>query len=154
MTESTPATRAVRAGLTSDQEFRAVVPPVHLSSTYAFEGLGEPGRYDYSRSGNPTRSILADALAELEGGSGAVITASGMGAVTTVLHALLRPGGRVVAPFDCYGGTWRLLDALARRGWSISATRTRPGRRWRHPPTWCGWRRRPTRCCGSPTSRR
>ena len=116
MTESTPATRAVRAGLTSDHEFRAVVPPVHLSSTYAFHGLGEPGGYDYSRSGNPTRSILAEALADLEGGSGAVITASGMGAVTTVVHALLPAGGRVVAPFDCYGGTWRLLDALARRG--------------------------------------
>ena len=115
MTESTPPTRAVRAGLTSDPEFRAVVPPLHLSATYAFRGFAEPGPYDYGRSGNPTRSILADALADLEGGVGAVITASGMGAVTTALHALVKPGGRVVAPFDCYGGTWRLLDALARR---------------------------------------
>ena len=115
MTESTPPTRAVRAGLTSDPQFRAVVPPLHLSATYAFGGFGEPGPYDYSRSGNPTRSILADALADLEGGVGAVVTACGMGAVTTAVHALVKPGGRVVAPFDCYGGTWRLLDALARR---------------------------------------
>lgn len=116
MTESTPATRAVRAGLNTDPAFRAVVPPIHLSSTYSFAGFGEPGPYDYSRSGNPTRSLLADALADLEGGAGAVVTASGMGAITTVLHALVPAGGRLVAPFDCYGGSWRLFDALARRG--------------------------------------
>ena len=116
MTESTPATRAVRAGLNTDPAFRAVVPPIHLSATYSFVGFGEPGPYDYSRSGNPTRQILADALAELEGGAGAVVTASGMGAITTVLTALLPAGGRLVAPFDCYGGSWRLFDALARRG--------------------------------------
>lgn len=116
MSESTPATRAVRAGLNTDQAFGAVVPPLHLSSTYAFAGLGSPGAYDYSRSGNPTRTILADALADLEGGAGAVITSSGMAAVTTVLHALVPVGGRVVVPFDCYGGSWRLFDALARKG--------------------------------------
>jgi len=116
MTEPTPTTRAVRAGVNTDSAFRAVVPPINLSATYSFARLGEPGEFDYSRSGNPTRALLADALSDLEGGAGAVVTASGMGAVTTALHALLPPGGRLVAPFDCYGGSWRLFDALARRG--------------------------------------
>ena len=83
---------------------------------HAFAALGSPGPYDYSRSGNPTRTILADALADLEGGAGAVVTTSGMSAVTTALHALVPMGGRVVVPFDCYGGSWRLFDALARKG--------------------------------------
>ena len=116
MSESTPATRAVRAGLNTDRAFGAVVPPLHLTSTYAFAGLGSPGEYDYSRSGNPTRTILADALADLEGGAGAVVTSSGMAAVATVLQALVPVGGRLVAPFDCYGGSWRLFDGLAGRG--------------------------------------
>ncbi len=116
MNDTTPATRAVRAGLNTDPAFGAVVPPLHLSSTYAFGGLGSPGQYDYSRSGNPTRTILADALADLEGGAGAVVTSSGMAAVTAVLHALVPGGGRLIVPFDCYGGSWRLFDGLARRG--------------------------------------
>ena len=58
------------------------MPPIHLSSTFAFEGFDKPRKYDYTRSGNPTRSQLADALAELEGGAGAVVTSTGMSAVT------------------------------------------------------------------------
>ena len=108
-------TRAVRAGLESDDVTGAVVPPIHLSSTYAFRGYGEKRAYDYSRSGNPTRDLLGAALADLEGGAGAVITATGMAAVTLCLQIL--PGrARVVAPHDCYGGTYRLFDALHRRG--------------------------------------
>ncbi|TAK54862.1 MAG: cystathionine gamma-synthase, partial [Gammaproteobacteria bacterium] len=68
-----------------------------------------------SRSGNPTRDLLGDALADLEGGAGGVITATGMAAVTLSL-ALVRPGELIVAPHDCYGGTWRLLAAYARTG--------------------------------------
>ena len=68
------ATRAVRASIESDTQHGAVVPPLHLSSNYAFESLGEPRQYDYTRSGNPTRDALANALAELEGGAGAVVT--------------------------------------------------------------------------------
>jgi len=109
------ATVAVRAGIESDRQFGAVVPPICLSSTFSFADLGEPRRHDYSRSGNPTRDLLADALAELEGGCGATITATGMGAITTVLQ-LLKPGDRLVAPLDCYGGTFRLFDALAAKG--------------------------------------
>ncbi len=107
-------TRAVRAGLESCDVTGAVVPPLHLSSTYAFRGFGDKRKYDYSRSGNPTRDLLADALADLEGGAGAVITGSGMGAITLVGH-LLPVGARVIAPHDCYGGTFRLFTAWRKR---------------------------------------
>jgi cystathionine gamma-synthase len=110
-----PITRAVRAGLESDDATGAVVPPIHLSATYAFRGYADKRAYDYSRSGNPTRDLLSAALADLEGGAGAVVTASGMGAVTLCLQLLpARP--RVLAPHDCYGGSYRLFDALHRRG--------------------------------------
>jgi cystathionine gamma-synthase len=114
-TSLTPDTRAVRAGLENCDVTGAVVPPLHLSSTYAFRGFGDKRKYDYGRSGNPTRDLLAEALADLEGGVGAVITASGMGAITLVGH-LLPVGARVVAPHDCYGGTFRLFTAWQKRG--------------------------------------
>ncbi len=115
MSHAQLATLAVRAGIESDRQFGAVVPPICLSSTFSFAGLGQPRQHDYSRSGNPTRDLLAQALAELEGGRGATVTATGMGAITTVLQ-LLEPGDRLVAPLDCYGGTFRLFEALAGRG--------------------------------------
>jgi cystathionine gamma-synthase len=116
MSESqSPATRAVRAALESDTQHGAVVPPIHLTSTYAFTGFGEKRCYDYTRSGNPTRDALAEAVAELEGGVGAVVTASGMAAVSLVAH-LLKTDDLLVAPHDCYGGTYRLFAALARSG--------------------------------------
>ncbi|HTQ36818.1 MAG TPA: cystathionine gamma-synthase [Steroidobacteraceae bacterium] len=107
-------TRSVRAGLESDDVTGAVVPPIHLSSTYAFRGYGEKRAYDYSRSGNPTRDLLGNALADLEGGAGGVITGTGMGAITLVGH-LLPQGARIVAPHDCYGGTFRLFTAWNKR---------------------------------------
>ena len=110
-----PTTRAVRAALESDTQYSAVVPPIHLSSTYAFKAFGEKGAYDYSRSGNPTRDALAEALASLEGAAGGVVTASGMAAVTTVCQ-LLKADDLLIAPHDCYGGTYRLFCALAKRG--------------------------------------
>jgi cystathionine gamma-synthase len=116
MTEQSPQTRAVRAGINTDAAHGAVVPPIYLSTTYAFEAFNSPGQYDYSRAGNPTRTALADAVADLEGGAGGVITASGMAAVTVPVLALLPPGGTLLAPFDCYGGSWRLFDALERTG--------------------------------------
>ena len=109
------ATSAVRASIESDTQYGAVVPPLHLSSNYTFTGLGEPRKYDYTRSGNPTRDALADALAELEGGAGAVVTASGMGALT-LLTQFLKPGDTIVAPHDCYGGTYRLFDQQSQKG--------------------------------------
>jgi hypothetical protein len=83
---------------------------------FSFAGFGEKRQYDYTRSGNPTRDLLGEALAELEGGAGGVVTATGMGAITLVLNALLQPGDRLVVPHDCYGGSWRLFNALAKKG--------------------------------------
>ena len=111
----TAVTRTVRAGLVSDTVTGAVVPPVHLSTTYAFHGYGEKRTYDYSRTANPTRDLLGAALADLEGGEGAVITGSGMGAITLVGH-LFRVGARIVAPHDCYGGSHRLFCEWQKRG--------------------------------------
>jgi cystathionine gamma-synthase len=108
-------TRTVRAALETDTQHGAVVPPIHLTSTFAFGGYGEKREYDYSRSGNPTRDALGRALAELEGGAGAVVTASGMGAVSLVTQ-LFQPAQRAVVPHDCYGGTYRLFNALHLRG--------------------------------------
>lgn len=110
-----PATRAVRAGIATDLHHGAVVPPIHLSSTFAFEGFGKKRLYDYTRTGNPTREYLANALAELEDGEGAVVTSTGMSAVTLVLQ-LVRPGDLILAAHDCYGGTHRILRSLAARG--------------------------------------
>ena len=109
------ATIAVRASIESDTQHGAVVPPLYLSSNFAFAGFGEKRDYDYTRSGNPTRDALADALTELEGGAGAVITSSGMAALTLVCQ-LLEPGDTLVAPHDCYGGTYRLFDSLSAKG--------------------------------------
>ncbi|MBM4016107.1 MAG: cystathionine gamma-synthase [Planctomycetes bacterium] len=109
------ATVAARHGLATDTQHGAVVPPLHLSSNFTFTGLGGRRRHDYTRSGNPTRDLLAEAIAELEGGASAVVTATGMAAITLVLQ-LVPKGGRVVAPHDGYGGTWRLLQAFARKG--------------------------------------
>jgi len=110
-----PGTRAVRAGLCSDLQHGAVMPPIHLSANFSFAGHGQKRQYDYTRSGNPTRDALAAAIADLEGGVGGVVTSSGMAAVTLVLQ-LLRPGDLVVAAHDCYGGTHRVLRHLADRG--------------------------------------
>ncbi len=115
MTAFLPATRAVRASIDRDTAFGAVVPPLVLSTNFSFAGFGEKRAYDYTRSGNPTRDQLGEALAQLEGGAGAVVTASGMAAITLVLN-LLKPGERLVVPHDCYGGSWRLFDALAKKG--------------------------------------
>jgi cystathionine gamma-synthase len=100
--EASRATRAVRTAIESDTQHGAVVPPLHLSSNYAFAGFGEKREYDYTRSGNPTRDALGEALTTLEGGAGAVVTASGMAALN-VLVQLLQPGDLLVVPHDCYG---------------------------------------------------
>ena len=113
--EASRTTRAVRTAIESDTQHGAVVPPLHLSSNYAFAGFGQKREYDYTRSGNPTRDALGEALTTLEGGAGAVVTASGMAALN-VLVQLLEPGDLLVVPHDCYGGTYRLYEALGRKG--------------------------------------
>ncbi|ACS87544.1 cystathionine gamma-synthase [Musicola paradisiaca] len=110
------ATIAVRSGLNNDEQFGCVVPPIHLSSTYNFTGFNQPRTHDYSRRGNPTRDVVQRALAELEGGAGAVLTNTGMSAILLVCTVFLRPGDLLVAPHDCYGGSYRLFDSLSRRG--------------------------------------
>jgi len=109
-------TAAVRAGIDRDTAHGAVTPPIVLSSNFSFDGFGNKRQYDYTRSGNPTRDLLGEALAELEGGAGGVITSTGMGAINLVLNALLQPGDKLVVPHDAYGGSWRLFNALAKKG--------------------------------------
>jgi cystathionine gamma-synthase len=108
-------TRAARASVATDKEHASLMPPVYLSSTFAFSGFDKKRGYDYTRSGNPTRDALGAALAELEGGADAVVTSSGMAAIDLVCHVLGRDD-LLLAPHDCYGGTHRLLTALGRKG--------------------------------------
>ena len=110
-----PRTIAARSGVDTDTAHGSVMPPLYLSSNYSFAGFDQKRQYDYSRSGNPTRDVLAETLADLEGGAGCVITATGMAAVDLPL-SLLSPDDLLVAPHDCYGGTHRLLCARARKG--------------------------------------
>ncbi|SQH78391.1 cystathionine gamma-synthase, PLP-dependent [Shewanella benthica] len=115
MTERKLATIAVRQGIESDSQYGAVVPPIYLSTNYSFDGHKNPRDYDYSRSGNPTRSILGDAIAALEKGATGVVTCTGMAAITLVT-SLLGPDDLLVVPHDCYGGSYRLFTHLAKKG--------------------------------------
>lgn len=107
-------TIASRTGVDTDAAHGAVMPPIFLSANYSFADFNEKRAYDYSRSANPTRSLLAEAIAKLEQGAGAVITSSGMSAVDLVLNQI-PAGGLVLATHDCYGGSWRLFEARARK---------------------------------------
>ena len=107
-------TIAVASGIAADAAFGAVTPPIYLSSTFTFAGFGQGRAYDYTRTANPSRDMLADTLAQLEGGAGAVVASSGMAAVDLIL-AQLKHDELVVAPHDCYGGTYRLLSARRNR---------------------------------------
>ncbi len=106
-----PETRLVHAGVGQDPRTGAVSTPIYQCATFQHPGLGQTTGYDYSRTKNPTRSALEAALAALEAGAGAAAFASGMAALTTVLH-LLRPGDHVVVTEDLYGGTHRLLTQV------------------------------------------
>ncbi len=108
-------TRAVQAGIGTDKGERAIIPPLYLSSTYKMKGLEDFSDYQYSRTRNPTRDILAEAISDLEGGFGATITSSGMAAITLILH-LLNPDDLLIAPYDCYGRAYRLMAELAAKG--------------------------------------
>ncbi|MDR1711748.1 MAG: PLP-dependent aspartate aminotransferase family protein [Propionibacteriaceae bacterium] len=115
MNQLDPTTRVIRAGI-GQETYGDVVAPLHLSTNFVSAKFGETPVFDYSRSANPTRALLGRAIADLEGGCDAVVTASGMAAITTVLEAFTPAGGTVIAPLDGYGGTWRLLDAQQRKG--------------------------------------
>lgn len=105
----------MQAGIGTDKAEHAVIPPLYLSSTYKMIGLDNFPTYQYSRTRNPTRDILAEAVSGLENGHDACITASGMAAITLVLH-LLAPDDLLIAPYDCYGRAYRLFAALAEKG--------------------------------------
>ncbi|CDH07139.1 cystathionine gamma-synthase, PLP-dependent [Xenorhabdus bovienii str. oregonense] len=110
------ATVAVQSGANIDEQYGCVIPPIYLSSTYNFTGFNEPRAHDYSRRGNPSRDVVQQVLAELEGGAGAVMTSSGMSAIHLLCTVFLQPGDLLVAPHDCYGGSYRLFDSLSKRG--------------------------------------
>lgn len=116
------ATRAIHAGQEPDPATGAVVPPIHQVSTFKQDGVGGlRGGYEYSRSGNPTRAALEEALAAAEGGARGLAFASGLAAEDAVLRATLRPGDHVVIPADAYGGTYRLV-ARVFGPWGIEHT--------------------------------
>ncbi|WP_417490090.1 trans-sulfuration enzyme family protein [Maricaulis sp.] len=110
-----PRTAAIRAGLNTDATWNAVIPPLSLSTAYRREDPAVQPAFDYARTGNPGRSTLATAIAELEHAAGAVVTCSGMAAIDLLLHDLPF-GARVICSHDAYGGTRRLLDARGRGG--------------------------------------
>ena len=111
-------TRAVHAGLTPDPSFRSVIPAIHQTSTYAQSRPGEfVADYDYSRSANPTRTALEQALGELEGGM-AVTFASGLAAEHALITVVCEAGSHIVMPSDLYGGTFRLVDKVLSR-WGL-----------------------------------
>ena len=104
-------TRAIHVGQERDPQTGAVVPPLHVASTFVQPGAGQWAEFDYSRSGNPTRKAFERAIADLEAGCGGLAFASGM-AATTCAMMLLGPGDHVVAGADIYGGTYRLLHKV------------------------------------------
>ncbi|MDK1289110.1 cystathionine gamma-synthase [Pseudoalteromonas umbrosa] len=115
MSQSKKSTIAVRNGIDADKHHGAVVPPLYLSTTYSFADFDKKRDYDYGRSGNPNRDILADTLTQLEGGEKGIITATGMAAVHLVTQ-LLNHDDTLVIPHDCYGGSYRLFTSLEKRG--------------------------------------
>jgi cystathionine gamma-synthase len=114
MRKRDPRTIAAVNGIATDKAYGAVTPPIYLSSNFVFPDFEVHPQFDYTRTANPTRDLLADTLAKLEGGVGAVVTSTGMSAINLILDQVA-PGGRIVAPHDCYGGVYRLLLARQER---------------------------------------
>ena len=113
-------TRAIHDGQPSDPRTGAVTVPVYQTSTYEQDGIGKPRGFEYSRSGNPTRQALEEALASLESGKHGLAFASGVAAETAVLQ-LLKPGDHIVAGDDIYGGTYRLFEKVF-KPWGIQTS--------------------------------
>ena len=108
-------TIAAKAGVGSDKQYGAIIPPLYLTSNFKYGEVGEAQEYEYTRQSNPTRDHLINALAELESGLGGEILSSGMAAITLVAN-ILENKSRVIVPHDCYGGTFRLFSSLAHKG--------------------------------------
>jgi cystathionine gamma-synthase len=116
------STRAIHAGQAPDPTTGAVIPPIHVSSTFAQDGVGGTrGGYEYARTANPTRTALAECLAALEGGRHGFVFGSGMSATDTLLRTALAPGDHLLIPHDAYGGTFRLVDKVYRQ-WGVEHT--------------------------------
>lgn len=116
MTQLKPSTISVRTSIESDTQYHAVVPPIYLSTNYGFPTFGHVPKFDYTRSGNPNRSALEEALSKLELGAGAVVTNCGTSAINLWISAYLSPNDTIIAPHDCYGGSYRLLQSRAKKG--------------------------------------
>ncbi|MCW2599531.1 MAG: cystathionine gamma-synthase [Frankiales bacterium] len=114
-------TLAIHAGQDPDPTTGAVVVPIYQTSTYVQEEVGQHKGYEYSRSGNPTRTALETCLATLEGGATGLAFASGLAAEDTLLRTVLQPGAHVIVPGDAYGGTYRLFARVASR-WGVEHT--------------------------------
>ncbi len=114
-------TLAIHTGIDKDKCYGSVSTPLYQTSVFRFKSPDEPGEYDYSRSGNPTRTALAENLAALEGGAGAVCCATGMGAETLVLLCL-KAGDHMIAPDDLYGGSHRLFTQVMQKNWNLDVT--------------------------------
>ncbi|WP_068677587.1 methionine biosynthesis PLP-dependent protein [Oceanobacillus sp. Castelsardo] len=109
MTDRSMETKLVQLGNRSDKPTGAVNPPIYLSTAYQHQGLGQSTGYDYSRTKNPTRTILEEGIADLENGDSGYACSSGMAAIQLVL-SLFQPGDQLIVPEDIYGGTYRLLQ--------------------------------------------
>src|SRR6187431_2392517 len=117
------ATRAIHAGQEADPATGATIVPIYATSTYTQAGIGQHKGYEYSRSGNPTRTALETCLAALEEGERGLAFASGLAATTGVFAGLLKPGDEVAASADLYGGTFRLLERVF-KPWGLNARYT------------------------------
>ncbi len=114
-TQNNIKTTIVQAGIGEDVAHHSIIPPLYMSSTFEQAGIEDKGTYEYSRTRNPTRDLLAEALAEIEHGVAGCVTSSGMAAITLILH-LLNADDLILAPYDCYGRAYRLLCALSEKG--------------------------------------
>jgi cystathionine beta-lyase/cystathionine gamma-synthase len=117
------STRAIHAGQDPDPTTGATIVPIYATSTYTQEAPGVHKGYEYSRSGNPTRTALETCLAALEAGERGLAFASGLAATNAVLASLLKPGDELVASADLYGGTFRILEKVF-RPWGLNAKYT------------------------------
>ena len=113
-------TKSVHVGVYKDKTYNSVTTPIYPTSTFYFDALGKNKGYDYTRSGNPTRSALQESIAALEGGIGCSVTSTGMSAITAMMF-FLKPGDHIITGDDIYGGTYRLFDkVLAPMGFNFS----------------------------------
>lgn len=110
------STIAVRGGLNTDNQYGSVVPVITPSTCYRYLEFAQPREFDYGRKANPSRRLVEETIAQLEGGVEAILTNCGMSAIHLISVALLTPNDLVVAPHDCYGGSYRLFNSLSQRG--------------------------------------